>query len=119
MLGSSSPYILIDTGEGKLNYSASLLSSALGPEGRICDIIISHRHKDHWGGLKAVLELLSRRQGAKPRVWKWPSPEHDGEIASSMPRGTYEPSADGTVLWPIDANRVRLPFALCQCRLSW
>lgn len=67
LLGRKPPYILLDTGEGRPEYT-SVLERALidneavpPPNGvYISDVIISHKHPDHHGGLHSVLELLKQ-----------------------------------------------------------
>jgi glyoxylase-like metal-dependent hydrolase (beta-lactamase superfamily II) len=67
VIGECNPYTLIDTGEGKDEY-IPILESALRDtykltnqdESHISDIIISHWHHDHTGGLDSVLSLLRR-----------------------------------------------------------
>jgi endoribonuclease LACTB2 len=63
-VGKRSPYILIDTGDGTPEFNPflkqALLLSGSGPgpgPGLISDIIISHKHKDHWGGVPSILSL--------------------------------------------------------------
>ncbi|KAF8162803.1 beta-lactamase-like protein [Crassisporium funariophilum] len=64
LIGSSKPYILIDTAEGLPSYipvlQSALQSSSAEPplQPDISDILISHWHHDHVGGLPSVLELL-------------------------------------------------------------
>ncbi|CAA7260835.1 unnamed protein product [Cyclocybe aegerita] len=86
IIGSQNPYILIDTGEGLPEYTP-VLSKALTtlsaptipslPD--VSDIIISHWHFDHVGGIPSVLILLkelweNRNPGAPyvpPRLHKY------------------------------------------------
>ncbi|KAF9036860.1 lactamase [Panaeolus papilionaceus] len=87
LIGSQNPYILIDTAEGKPEYTTVLTSTLEGvcapanpdlPD--ISDIIISHWHGDHVGGIPSVLALLRQRWEARnpgkpyvaPRVHKYP-----------------------------------------------
>ena len=86
IVGSQNPYTLIDTAEGHPSY-ISFLSSALQTTARplnpsqpdVSDIIISHWHQDHMGGIPPVLELLkqlwmNRNPGCHylpPRVHKY------------------------------------------------
>lgn len=67
LLGRKPPYILLDTGEGNPEY-IPVLERALvenneipPPNGvYVSDVIISHKHPDHHGGLHSVLELLKQ-----------------------------------------------------------
>ncbi|CAE7186519.1 unnamed protein product [Rhizoctonia solani] len=65
LIGRSPPYILIDTGEGKPEYISQLLTaleSSFNGRCPISDIVITHKHMDHHGGLIDVLDLLSSRR---------------------------------------------------------
>ncbi|KAF9557205.1 lactamase [Agrocybe pediades] len=85
LIGTQNPYILVDTAEGKDSY-IPLLASALEARSDpskpdISDIIISHWHHDHVGGIPSVLSLLKKlwvdRNGDKPytppRLHKYPA----------------------------------------------
>lgn len=119
IIGRQNPYTLVDTGEGKPSY-IPLLSSALRETSRpinpadpdIGDIIISHRHGDHVGGLKGVLEMLKelwqeRNQGNEglvfrpPRIHKYPLPSSQQDsafqaIIDSLSEDSYAPSPNGS-----------------------
>lgn len=93
-MGERPPYILVDTGGGNDTY-ADLLRKHLesdraadGVAAPITDIIVTHKHADHFGGLPSVLGLLrdfagqratltdSRSRGIAhhgPRIHKFPS----------------------------------------------
>jgi ribonuclease/clavin/mitogillin len=89
VIGERNPYTLIDTGEGKNEY-IPILESALRDtckltnqdESHISDIIISHWHHDHTGGLYSVFSLLRRMWDEQntpaplkpPRIHKFPVP---------------------------------------------
>jgi endoribonuclease LACTB2 len=63
LVGKRSPYILIDTGEGKPEFIPFLkqaLSSSSSSTSLISDIIITHKHRDHWGGVPSTLALLQQ-----------------------------------------------------------
>ncbi|QRW00880.1 metallo-beta-lactamase superfamily domain-containing protein [Ceratobasidium sp. AG-Ba] len=97
LIGRSSPFVLIDTGEvNKPEYIAHLRShldqsTSSHPETcPISDIIITHKHLDHHGGLPDVLShLLARRKGSAwtpPRIHIHP-----------LPHGTSDPSLARTI----------------------
>lgn len=123
IVGAKPPYILLDTAEGKPEY-LSALSSALDtlpttppslPD--ISDIIISHWHLDHIGGLPTVLSLLLSRWQTRnptipstsypaPRLHKFPIPpnttgaatskhNHLPQIIQSLSQGTFTPTPEG------------------------
>lgn len=103
-MGTGETRLLVDTGEGKLEF-ANLLRQTLQTHSikHIKDIIITHRHHDHIGGISQILdicnEVLSSSSSSSsliPRVWKHlPNPtekshQHD-------PRFHYENIVDGQV----------------------
>ncbi|KAL1757796.1 beta-lactamase-like protein [Schizophyllum commune] len=66
LIGTANPYILLDTGEGLEEYII-VLESALKQEARpanptkpdVSDIVISHWHHDHVGGLPSLPSILA------------------------------------------------------------
>ncbi|KAG9318235.1 beta-lactamase-like protein [Chiua virens] len=113
LIGEKPPYTLVDTGEGRPSY-IPLLENALEHGGDrdaqpISDIILSHWHPDHVGGLFSVLGLLRHLWEARhsphpyqpPRIHKFPhaSPPDDRfqrAIAQIEP-GMYAPGPGGSL----------------------
>lgn len=69
--------ILIDTGEGKEDYINVLKDVLIGQDSRvgpskrvITDIVLTHWHHDHIGGLPSVLKLLQNLDQNPPNVHK-------------------------------------------------
>ncbi|KAJ8522619.1 hypothetical protein ONZ45_g843 [Pleurotus djamor] len=116
LIGKQNPYVLIDTGEGRPEYTSVLESALLGEakpsnpsEPDVSDIVISHWHHDHTDGLPSVLELLKRlwegRNGTDvpfkpPRLHKFPIPPGGDDspftknslpsIIASLPTNSYQ-----------------------------
>lgn len=67
---------MLDCGEGKADYLELLETSIKDthPEAYISDIIISHGHGDHWGGLNDILTSSSLNPHQKIQVHKFPLP---------------------------------------------
>lgn len=70
--------ILVDTGEGKEGYIEQLKTILLGKDARvgpskrvITDIVLTHWHHDHIGGLPSVLKLLQSINNKPPKVHKF------------------------------------------------
>ncbi|KAF8968252.1 Metallo-hydrolase/oxidoreductase [Flammula alnicola] len=114
IIGSQNPYILIDTGEGLQSYIpvlASALQSTSNPsQPDISDIILSHWHHDHVGGLSTVL-ALSRNAGrtvtpAGPTpsaVAQTPCAHHSDhnqlpKVVKKLQKELFTPSPTGDVL---------------------
>ncbi|KAF8188364.1 hypothetical protein BJ912DRAFT_400399 [Pholiota molesta] len=73
IIGSQNPYLLIDTAEGLASY-IPVLTSALQElpnpaQPDVSDIVLSHWHHDHVGGLPTVLGLLKQ-------LWETRNPGH-------------------------------------------
>lgn len=122
-MGSQKPYILVDTAEGLESYIPILTSALQGSTPNpsaldISDIIISHWHRDHIGGLSSVLSLLKilwigRNHGKEaeyqgPKVHKYPldktkAGEHLGPhnvipaIEKTLHKSLYTTAPDGSI----------------------
>lgn len=118
------PAILVDTGDAKEEY-APLLECVLRGHLFECDdkqpvyisitdIVLTHWHHDHVGGVPFVLRMLHRlRQErpdlAVPRIHKIPDPKTDAsffERVAYVPEEAYAhaphaPSQEARVLWPL------------------
>lgn len=66
----------MDCGEGKAEYLELLETSIQDthPEAYISDIIISHGHGDHWGGLTGILNSTKLNPHKNIKVHKFPVP---------------------------------------------
>ncbi|KAJ1939454.1 Beta-lactamase-like protein 2, partial [Kickxella alabastrina] len=58
ILGTGARRILVDTGDGQHPAYHGLLATALGPNSRISQILLTHWHHDHTGGLATLPESL-------------------------------------------------------------
>lgn len=65
LVGTGNRKVLIDCGDGQPEYVPLLIESlqTIHPDAYISDILISHCHKDHWGGLDQIMssELNSQQ----------------------------------------------------------
>ncbi|KAJ7603631.1 beta-lactamase-like protein [Mycena polygramma] len=130
IVGKQRPFTLIDTGEGLEEYTP-ILESALrdargssdSSEADVSDIVISHWHHDHVGGLPAVLALLRRLWDERsvstafkpPRLHKFPAamgPNPHNQLPSileSLPAGSYTPSPQGQVFHDLHDTHIVSP----------
>ncbi|KAI7890824.1 beta-lactamase-like protein 2-like protein, partial [Mucor mucedo] len=76
LLGAGAQKILLDCGEGKAEYLGLLETSIQDthPDAYISDIIISHGHGDHWGGLNDILNSTRLNPHKNIKVHKFPLP---------------------------------------------
>ncbi|OBZ82729.1 Beta-lactamase-like protein 2 [Choanephora cucurbitarum] len=92
LVGLGQRKVLIDCGDGHPGYVPLLIRSlqSIHPNAYISDILISHGHKDHWGGLNDILtsELNKNR---KIQVHKYPLSE-DARLLKYMT--TFPTSAE-------------------------
>lgn len=139
ILGTQHPYILLDPAEGKPEYIPTLTSAldALSPGTlpEVSDIIISHWHYDHIGGLPSVLTLLQSRWQFRnptapissypaPKLHKYPIPSNITgatsiardrppearnrllEVIKLLPEGTFTPTPDGNPFHDLHDNQL-------------
>ncbi|KAG5349457.1 hypothetical protein C0989_003840 [Termitomyces sp. Mn162] len=138
IIGKTNPYTLIDTAEGREEY-IPILESALKETVKspnptqpdVSDIIISHWHPDHIGGLPAVLILLQRLWKERnstlpykpPRLHKYPTSPNDphqaheaksdiSSILSKLSPELYTPSPYGEVFHDLYDSQILLPSGL-------
>ncbi|KAH7340094.1 beta-lactamase-like protein [Rhizoctonia solani] len=119
LIGRSPPYILIDTGEGKPEYVGQLRKALeSSPDGQcpISDIIITHKHMDHHGGLIDVLDFLSSQRSTSwqpPRIHIHPLPAGvtDSSLTATIARlksGEFTPTSDSGALFALnDGSKVQ------------
>ncbi|KZT32746.1 Metallo-hydrolase/oxidoreductase [Sistotremastrum suecicum HHB10207 ss-3] len=117
IIGLRAPYVLLDTGEGKPEYVPHLedvlkqLPESTNDTPLISDIIISHEHRDHWGGLDSVLSLLRKLAQAKssnsfhpPKIHKYPN-NLDANLESylkTLPLGSFVHTDNEFILHELD-----------------
>ncbi|KAG6918583.1 hypothetical protein DXG01_013385 [Tephrocybe rancida] len=138
IVGEANPYMLIDTAEGRDDY-LPILESALRDTAKssnptepdISDIIISHWHTDHVGGIPSVLSLLKRLWVDRnptlpftpPRLHKFPpyakDPFNGHEARNTIPAiinnlspDLYTASPSGKAFHDLRDSQVLLPTGL-------
>jgi len=124
LVGARRPFVLIDTGEGRPEY-IPLLKEALrespGEEGSrfVSDIIISHRHRDHFGGLPSVLALLKALWDESgvgspylpPRIHQFPLPPSKPdellvETLRTLPNDSFQRSSSASIVHDLNDEQI-------------
>lgn len=79
LIGTGPRKLLLDTGDGKIEYIHLLVDSLkkLGENVIISDILISHWHMDHVGGVDNILQYAHENNLPLPIIHKKLDPEHD------------------------------------------
>ncbi|KAF2170558.1 hypothetical protein M409DRAFT_35930 [Zasmidium cellare ATCC 36951] len=82
LIGTGPTRLLLDTGEGKPEWLSSIREAleTAGPDVKISDVILTHWHPDHVGGVKDVLSLPGH---GDVRVWKHSPDEGQHPIPSN------------------------------------
>ncbi|KAL7308314.1 hypothetical protein PS15m_012178 [Mucor circinelloides] len=82
LLGAGAQKILLDCGEGKPDYLSHLETSLrdIQSDAYISDIIISHGHSDHWGGLEDILNSSTLNPHKKIQVHKFTAIPQDHHV---------------------------------------
>ncbi|CAG8501047.1 11048_t:CDS:2, partial [Cetraspora pellucida] len=105
LIGTGSRKILIDTGEGKPKYIHTL-SESLGKLGEsviITDILITHWHIDHVGGIDSLLQYLKENNHPTPTIHKRLNP------ATDKPQHVYKPIEENQI-YQTDGASLRAIF---------
>jgi len=131
LIGRHNPYILVDTGEGRDHYTR-VLDSALQETAvisnpnlpDISEIIVTHRHFDHYKGIGPVLSLIRRRWSERnpsptepfkpPRLWKFPLKTQDlalNNYIKTVPVEDYTRPPSGAI-WHDLADNSKLPVTV-------
>ncbi|CAG8778656.1 15109_t:CDS:2, partial [Gigaspora rosea] len=91
LIGTGSRKILLDTGEGKPKYIQTLAESfkKLGENVIITDILITHWHIDHVGGIDSILQYTKENNLPTPTIHKRLNPKRD--------KRTYQPIEENQI----------------------
>ncbi|CAG8624789.1 16809_t:CDS:2, partial [Dentiscutata heterogama] len=100
LIGTGSRKILLDTGEGKPKYLQTLTESLkkLGEDVIITDILITHWHTDHVGGIDSILQYTKENNLPTPVVHKRLNPKRD------KPHLTFQAIEDNQIYQTDGAN---------------
>lgn len=100
ILGTGARKLLIDAGQGIPEYVPLLEESlrSISPNAYISDIIVTHAHPDHFGGLKDILasSILNSRRNI--RIHKYPASSKNAEGHRGFPQDVpFSPLQDNQV----------------------
>jgi ribonuclease/clavin/mitogillin len=131
LVGRRNPYILVDTGEGRDHYitvlelalrETAVISNPELPD--ISEIIVTHKHADHYKGIRGVLTLIRKRWSERnpssterfrpPRLWKFPLKTQDlalNNYIKTVPVEDYIQSPSGTP-WHDLSDNLKLPVTV-------
>ncbi|KAI8328919.1 beta-lactamase-like protein [Chlamydoabsidia padenii] len=96
LIGTGPRKILLDCGEGIPDYVPLLEQSlqSISPQAYISDVIISHGHMDHFGGLESILSSpFFKHRGI--RVHKFPAPTAPITFSNSSTNNNDDGDTDG------------------------
>ncbi|KAL8928545.1 MAG: hypothetical protein Q9208_001779 [Pyrenodesmia sp. 3 TL-2023] len=79
LVGTGSQRILIDTGEGKASWSKLLSSVLISEHTTISDVLLTHWHPDHVGGVTDLLRLCPQARVHKHSASEGQIPIADGQ----------------------------------------
>ncbi|KAI7899847.1 beta-lactamase-like protein [Cokeromyces recurvatus] len=122
LVGAGNRKVLIDCGDGQPDYVPLLIESlrSIHPEAYISDIIISHCHTDHWGGLPHIMSS-KLNQNKSPdtnkdihqfiKIHKYPLKDMNGiykhfhkELQTSLPKNITLNDLKDNQLIKVDEN---------------
>ncbi|KAJ2451708.1 Beta-lactamase-like protein 2 [Coemansia sp. RSA 2336] len=83
LFGEGKHRLLVDTGDGKQPKYFDLLRQCLGPDSRISQILLTHWHADHTGGISSLLEM-SDIVTAECSVFKHKMPTDKDDVSSQL-----------------------------------
>lgn len=97
LLGGGPRKILIDCGEGRPEYLPLLRTSlaSLGAQTIITDIILTHTHFDHWGGLEGILSTFPGPIRVHKYPWPASRPQDPANVHTIPPQFEILPLQDG------------------------
>lgn len=72
LIGSGRRRILLDTGDGKPEYTQLLSNYLRDMDIEISDILLSHWHPDHIDGVDEIMGVVCSPQAQKPTIHKFP-----------------------------------------------
>ncbi|KAI8371869.1 putative metallo-beta-lactamase domain protein [Blakeslea trispora] len=113
LLGTGAKKILLDCGEGNPDYIPLLKASLeqTHPDAFISDIIISHGHADHWGGLEGILNTWHHPIKIHKHMGPGPS-DHLAKFPSYI---SVQPLVDNQEFWIDKETSLKVIFTPGHC----